>query len=169
MKKFISKILLLTTIFATFASIPKSASAAQMYDAWRFNSWIGYNYTTQGGIVFAAQKMLNSAGMSVKVPGFNVSDGYFGVNTQNALIQYQSDYGLSCDGILGGDTWTELARHTVYTGNTGSIQNYKSQYNSSWAATYFQKDSYNGWCVLSSNGNYYLCNETFTYRSYVPL
>lgn len=170
MKKFINKLLITSTIFGLIFNVNiKPVSAAQMYDNWANNSWIGYNYTTQGGLVFAAQKLLNSAGMSLKVPAFNTCDGYFGPNTHSALLQYQSDYGLSCDGILGGNTWSELARHTWYTGNTGSIQNYKSQYNSSWDSTYFQRDSYNGWCVRSNNGKYYLCNGTFTYRTYVPM
>ncbi|MFL0197413.1 peptidoglycan-binding protein [Clostridium sp. WILCCON 0269] len=144
--------------------------AATMYDDWSNNSLIGWNYTTQGGIVYAAQRILNSAGMSIKVPGFNVSDGYYGTNTYNAIYTYQSDYGLGTDGIIGANTWRSFQNHTYYTGSTGSIQNYRTQYNIS-AYAYFQKDYYNGWCIYNpSTDQYYLANGVhYTVRTYIPL
>lgn len=115
--------------------------------------------------------MLKSAGMSLKVPGFNVSDGYFGNNTQAAVIQYQGDYGLQTDGIVGTYTCRKFANHTFYIGNSGSIQIYESQYRSDWSYTHFERDYYNGWCVrIDSAGQLVLCNGVhYTYRTIIPL
>ncbi|WP_446898777.1 peptidoglycan-binding domain-containing protein [Clostridium sp. LBM24168] len=98
------KILFLTNVNST------PVSAASMYDNWANNSYIVWNYTTQGGIVYAAQRILNSAGMALEVPGFNISDGYYGTNTYNAIYRYQSDYGLGSDGIIGPNTMDKLSK-----------------------------------------------------------
>ncbi len=47
--------------------------------------------------------------------GYDVAtaDGIFGVNTQNAVIDFQSDNGLAADGIVGRNTWSALI--TPYT------------------------------------------------------
>lgn len=44
-----------TFCFLLFVS-PINVFAATMYDDWSQNSWVGYHYTTQGGIVLAVQK-----------------------------------------------------------------------------------------------------------------
>ena len=42
--------------------------------------------------------------------GYHVGgvDGIFGVNTCNAVIEFQSDYGLVADGIVGKNTWAKI-------------------------------------------------------------
>ena len=42
--------------------------------------------------------------------GYHVggADGIFGVNTCNAVIDFQSDHGLVADGIVGSNTWAKI-------------------------------------------------------------
>ncbi|KHD36061.1 hypothetical protein NL50_09775 [Clostridium acetobutylicum] len=39
------------------------------------------------------------------------SDGIFGQETYNALINFQKSHGLAADGIVGNATWTELFKY----------------------------------------------------------
>ena len=42
--------------------------------------------------------------------GYHVggTDGIFGVNTCNAVIEFQSDHGLVADGVVGAKTWAKI-------------------------------------------------------------
>ena len=42
--------------------------------------------------------------------GYHVGgiDGYYGVNTCNAVIEFQADHGLIADGIVGSKTWEKI-------------------------------------------------------------
>lgn len=60
---------------------------------------------------------LGSTGEDVKfvqavlnVHGFGplVEDGIFGSSTEDAVKRYQSDRGLSADGIVGSNTWLRI-------------------------------------------------------------
>lgn len=43
--------------------------------------------------------------------GYNVTvDGNFGDQTKNAVMDYQTKYGLTSDGIVGDETWASLAK-----------------------------------------------------------
>ena len=53
------------------------------------------------------QSFLTQLGYSVGAAGI---DGYFGNDTVNAVIQFQRDYGLDVDGIVGRDTWITLQK-----------------------------------------------------------
>jgi peptidoglycan hydrolase-like protein with peptidoglycan-binding domain len=56
-----------------------------------------------GDAVKLAQHLLTAYGYH---PG--PADGDFGVNTENAVKQFQTDYGLAVDGIVGPKTWAML-------------------------------------------------------------
>ncbi|MGD8192138.1 spore cortex-lytic enzyme [Brevibacillus ginsengisoli] len=40
-------------------------------------------------------------------------DGQYGYQTQQAVRDFQSEYGLAVDGIAGSKTWTSLKQHSV--------------------------------------------------------
>ena len=56
-----------------------------------------------GDAVKLAQQLLSAYGYPV-----GPIDGAFGVNTENAVKQFQTDYGLTVDGIVGPKTWAML-------------------------------------------------------------
>lgn len=62
--------------------------------------------------VRTVQHLLNAAGRSVD------ADGVFGAGTAAAVSAFQSDRGLSADGIVGEQTWTALIT-TVSSGDSG--------------------------------------------------
>jgi peptidoglycan hydrolase-like protein with peptidoglycan-binding domain len=49
-------------------------------------------------------------------------DGYFGVQTEDALKAAQKRYGIEPDGVAGGATWEALARRSPTTGRSTSSQ-----------------------------------------------
>lgn len=56
-----------------------------------------------GNITRLLQEKLNALGYST-----NGIDGDFGPGTNNAVIQFQRDRGLTTDGVVGNNTWHEL-------------------------------------------------------------
>lgn len=57
--------------------------------------------------------------------GYNTGglDGVFGVNTQNAVINYQKTRGLSVDGLVGNNTWKTLMTEVVGMGSNSNTIN----------------------------------------------
>lgn len=87
------------------------------------------NYPTlrrgdRGNFVRLAQYML------IKY-GYNLSpDGIFGANTYNAVINFQTNQGLTADGIVGNRTWNSLLypnTKTVRQGSRGASVRYLQQ------------------------------------------
>lgn len=50
-------------------------------------------------------------------------DGVFGVQTYNAVRNYQRSRGLTVDGIIGCNTWRSLQENVVGTGATSTTIN----------------------------------------------
>ena len=78
----------------------------------------GYPQLKRGSVsnyVLIAQDDLNTLGF--RTGGL---DGIFGVQTRNAVIQYQTSRGLSADGIIGCNTWRSLQENVVGTGRTST-------------------------------------------------
>lgn len=48
-------------------------------------------------------------------------DGLFGAKTESAVKWYQSDHGLTADGIVGPRTWAGLDPPTVKKGSKGDV------------------------------------------------
>lgn len=65
------------------------------------------NYSTirlnsSGNFVYILQYLLNQYGYNLSI------DGRFGVRTQNSVIDFQRNNGLTADGIVGRNTWNAL-------------------------------------------------------------
>lgn len=81
----------------------------------------GYLLLKRGSIsnyVCIAQDDLNTLGFST-----GGLDGIFGGATQNAVIAYQRQKGLTVDGIVGCNTWRALQEDVVGTGATNTTIN----------------------------------------------
>ena len=50
-------------------------------------------------------------------------DGIFGVQTRNAVINYQRSRGLAADGIIGCNTWRSIQENVIGTGATNTTIN----------------------------------------------
>jgi murein L,D-transpeptidase YcbB/YkuD len=67
-----------------------------------FTDYVGYNNITSGGPVFVLQALLWKLGYNISI------DGYFGPQTQAAVIDFQKKHGLAVDGITGPNTWNTM-------------------------------------------------------------
>lgn len=70
---------------------------------------------SRGDAVKKAQTNLKARGYD---PG--AVDGLFGAKTHSAVRRYQSDRGLTVDGVVGPRTWARLDPPTVRRGSTGA-------------------------------------------------
>ena len=68
----------------------------------------------QGNDIKAVQNKLNSLGYNC-----GTADGYYGKDTKNAVVKFQSDRGLTTDGEVGPATWNALFSNSSSNGNTG--------------------------------------------------
>lgn len=68
----------------------------------------------QGNDIKAVQNKLNSLGYNC-----GTADGYYGNDTKNAVVKFQSDRGLTTDGEVGPATWNALFSNSSSNGNTG--------------------------------------------------
>ena len=68
----------------------------------------------QGDDVKVVQNKLNSLGYNC-----GTADGYYGNDTKNAVVKFQSDRGLTTDGEVGPATWNALFSNSSSNGNTG--------------------------------------------------
>jgi hypothetical protein len=78
---------------------------------------------TKGEWVEFAQKLLMTAGYAPSNPktdnGFNPEiDGFFGPNTKDAVVRFQTAHGLPADGVIGKETWVALEGG----GSTGQLE-----------------------------------------------
>ena len=79
----------------------------------------GYPTLRRGAVstyVLALQDALNVLGYTTYT-----LDGRFGANTERAVRAFQSNFGLSVDGIVGCNTWKKLTAAAVGIGRTQSV------------------------------------------------
>lgn len=77
------------------------------------NNIIGYGYVTKGDSVKTLQYMLNRLSTVSTHPDHSTwyagtEDGVLGVQTYNALKNYQKSAKLTADGVCGQNTWDSL-------------------------------------------------------------
>lgn len=70
------------------------------------STYVGYGHVTSGNPVHLTQLLLKKSGYSTTV------DSLFGSSTYSKVKSFQSNYGLSADGIVGLGTWHKLAEVT---------------------------------------------------------
>lgn len=97
----------LTTVALGFASFAPGVtpSAQAITWPWCYNSTATISLGSRGEAVKDAQCLLKDKGFN---PG--ATDGIFGPNTRNAVINFQRSRGLVADGIVGPHTWSRLKR-----------------------------------------------------------
>ena len=71
---------------------------------------------SRGAYVLIAQDALNALGYNT----YGL-DGIFGNNTRNATIAFQRAYGLTQDGVIGCNTWTQLTGAAVGIDRTSTV------------------------------------------------
>ncbi len=79
----------------------------------------GYPTLRRGAVstyVLVLQDALNALGYTTYT-----LDGRFGANTERAVRAFQSNFGLSVDGIVGCNTWKKLTAAAVGIGRTQSV------------------------------------------------
>ncbi|MDX3573570.1 peptidoglycan-binding domain-containing protein, partial [Streptomyces sp. ID05-47C] len=89
---------------------PRSATTEPATAPWNTDCthYLGSGRTRQGDTgkrVLQVQCMLSRRGYGI---GDGGADGIFGSGTETAVRGFQSDKGLTVDGIVGHDTWTAL-------------------------------------------------------------
>lgn len=72
------------------------------YLAREINNYKTIRINSSGNYVYLLQYLLNDYGANLQV------DGKFGANTENAVKKFQTDNGLSADGVVGPNTWNKL-------------------------------------------------------------
>jgi peptidoglycan hydrolase-like protein with peptidoglycan-binding domain len=91
---------------STSTTTTTTTSSANPYTAYcptGGEATVGFGYTTSGNCVKKLQWDLNkiqNAGLTV--------DGAFGNLTKSAVVKFQSNHGLTADGICGKNTWSKL-------------------------------------------------------------
>lgn len=65
-------------------------------------TYVGYGHVTSGNPVHLVQLLLKRAGYSLD------ADSLFGSDTYNKVRSFQSNYGLSSDGVVGIGTWNKF-------------------------------------------------------------
>jgi hypothetical protein len=95
---------------------PPPSCANQTLD---FTAYSTIQSGSSGGLVWAAQCLLEAQGQDVGTP-----DGQFGTNTQNAVRAYQTAKSLPVTGVVDSHTWTALlsagTTPTLRSGSTGN-------------------------------------------------
>lgn len=106
---------------------PASAFAAAEYNSVSFtgssgtyyyvsytntNTWVGWRFSTAGKPVSMVQAYLYMDG---QLNSRNDIDSYFGDITETAIRGYQYNHGMTEDGVVGTDTWRNMAYYSYGT------------------------------------------------------
>lgn len=92
---------------------------------WSDNCWAGRNgslYERNGNMTTGIQTILfYHSYLSTSYNPISI-DGFFGNQTHNRMLSYQSDHGLAADGVVGSSTWHSLSQHLDFTIQDGNLE-----------------------------------------------
>lgn len=74
--------------------------------------WVGWHYATSGKPVSMVQAYLYMDG---QLSSRSDIDSYFGNITETAIRGYQYNHGMTEDGVVGSDTWKNMAYYSYGT------------------------------------------------------
>jgi len=89
----------------TPSGVKQTRLRQQQFDNRNTGNWLGYGYQNKSALVYECQRSLAYLGYN---PWSNL-DGLWGPTTENAVRRFQSNNGLSSDGVVGGITWGVLS------------------------------------------------------------
>lgn len=104
-------------VYSENAPLGSASKATPVFTAVDVSGFYTVKKSCLGGSVRKLQTWLMDIGYNVGASG---SDGEFGNNTLAAVMQFQTDYGLEADGIVGQKTWAALAEARAEAMNTAS-------------------------------------------------
>lgn len=116
-RTFMKKVLALSCAVVLCIGCAITASAATIWSDGSMNT-TQYSPGTKKGNSYAIQTIIKRLGYN---PG--TVDGYFGDNTKSAVKKYQTNNGLTSDGIVGLGTWTELGGELTGTTTRNILRN----------------------------------------------
>jgi hypothetical protein len=134
-------------------------SGSRKYPEWREFSWLGINgnsYVNQADYVVGVQRQLRKMGYD---PG-TYNDGIFGSQTESAVETFQDIHDLAVDGIVGTNSWDELAWYLEY-GYTSFANDYHHVYTvpgDYWRMDYslykwsIRNSDNSAWVAFTTNG-----------------
>lgn len=147
------RLLAIVTAAPVLALLPQGEALAAYNTTanWSNNSYTGYCGQVDGGYVLVVETYLRTTGAY----GGNI-DNYWGTNIGNALIQYQSNHGLSADGCAGPATWADMQTRTDPGGTSNDpcvpgTDGYRQKVSGTRAAYYYRR-SYDGTWWAGSGG-----------------
>lgn len=76
------------------------------------STWVGWRYSTAGKPVSMVQAYLYMDG---QLSSRSDIDSYFGNITETAIRGYQYNHGMTEDGVVGTDTWRNMAYYSYGT------------------------------------------------------
>ncbi len=90
-----------------------ASSGKRYYVAYTNQStWVGWRFATSGDPVEMAQAYLYMDG---QLSSRDDIDSLFGPNTETAIRGYQYNHGMTEDGVVGTDTWRNMAYYSYGT------------------------------------------------------
>jgi peptidoglycan hydrolase-like protein with peptidoglycan-binding domain len=129
-----------------------SGCAVSARNGWSPNCYLGTSgsyINSDAPYVYGVQTILNDLGYTI------ARDCVFGSTTASQVQAWQSNHGLSVDGVVGPNTWTSLQSALAYD-HQGSGFAY---YNVGFDASRFEKyvsSAFNGyWDVTAITNDYY--------------
>lgn len=99
---------------ANYYSVDFTGSSGKYYSVVYSDQskWVGWRFATDGKPVSMVQAYLYMDG---QLSSRDDIDSFFGPNTETAIRGYQYNHGMTEDGVVGTDTWRNMAYYSYGT------------------------------------------------------